>query len=85
MARLKLLSKLEVIDNSRAVESRYENEQRKPSTIAWLWAVKVATALVSNSASSLPLNEATTFFMKQKTKIYKILEGSEPKMTRAYL
>jgi hypothetical protein len=85
MAKLKLLSRLEALDSTRTLENRYENQQRRPDAIAWLWTVKVATSLLASSASTLPLKEGETFFIKNKTRIYKILEGSESKVTRAYL
>ena len=51
----------------------------------WLWLVKIATALVSNSDSILVIEEVGNFLINYKEKIYKILEGSEQKITKAYL
>ena len=53
--------------------------------MSWLWILKIATSLVANSDSILVIEETGNFLLKYKDKIYKILEGSEQKLTRAYL
>lgn len=73
MAKLKVLSRLETFDSTRTFESRYQDDQRRSDSIAWLWTIKVATSLLSSSSSTLPLKEGEMFFLKNKAKIYSIL------------
>lgn len=53
--------------------------------MSWLWGIKIASALASHSVSVLAVEEAGKFFIKHKNKIWKILEGSEQRLSRAYL
>ncbi len=84
MARLRLLSRLEILDSNRTPQNLYRDEERTPESLRWLWTVKIATTL-AQSHTTMSRQEVTDFFINYKTKILKILEGGESKLTRAYL
>lgn len=76
MAKFKLLSKCKVIDPSVLTENRYRENERQAESMAWLWALKIATALVANSDSVLVIEEASNFLVSNKERISHILEGA---------
>jgi hypothetical protein len=85
MARFKLLGKCKAIEGSHLSDNRYFDQERLPSGMSWLWVLKIATALLNHSQSILVIEEVSAFYRAHKTRIYKVLEGTETKLTRAYL
>ena len=75
MAKFKLLSKCKVIDPSVLTDNRYKENERQAESMAWLWGLKIATALISNSDSVLVIEEAGNFLINNKDRIHNILKG----------
>lgn len=51
----------------------------------WIWVVQIATALAGSSTSIMAVNEAGDFFIKYKIHFYRLFEGTETKITRAFM
>ncbi len=51
----------------------------------WIWVVQIATALAGSNTSMMAVNQAGDFFIKYKTHFYRLFEGIENRLTRAYI